>query len=461
MSCFGVNRAPTGHPMALRIAAAKHANGVVIEGWDRPSRFGMLGQCFKQGSQPRAHFDYSLLSAVAEAKVLAAIAEQIKLEVRRVLPALPRAATHWDLGPEDAVECKLTRMLVTIELKCAGVDVSSEKEVSGSAARAAATYQRGVIEMAAMCLGFTGGLEEEAFWLLAHVLEDVLGHEYLTKTPACPEYSSDRAVTAAIVAAEAPLLTARLGPRGLAEAVALLSQRCLLSGFVEVLADEPLLAFWEELLAGYCGVYPRLPLVSWVVGLVCAAESALVTELRMTPPQDFAQALCSRVCQVARGLPEGWRPLLRTQPDEFLTVKRLAEKAWQEHLSTVMHHQDCQDSPDGTAPAFEQVGALAEASGATAKSRRSPSRTSPRTGKGTPHGNAPANANGAQHFDLATDSEPGEDEGNEDEFFGTAEPSSCASTPRSETWTVRSSASTAASMCWSGRGDRVKGKFRH
>lgn len=309
LRCFWGSGEVAGHPMALRLAATK------------------------RGKQPRRQRRYSKLLEAAEAKVPVKISQQIKVEVRQALPALPRPAPQWNPGTEEVAELKLSRMLLAYEFTNAGTLASAAKEPEGWAT------SPGVTSMAAMCLGFTGGREEEAFWLLRHLIDEVLPPEYVIKSPAESACSSDRAVIASLIAAEAPLLTARLGPRALAEAVQLLSQQCLHWGFVGILADEPLLALWEELLAGRCGAYPRLPLVTWLAGLVQATEADLVTELREIAPDDFAQALCSRVCEVARVLPEGWRPLLRTPPDELHQLRRMAEEAWQEHLGAERHLQ--------------------------------------------------------------------------------------------------------------------------
>ncbi|CAK8985826.1 unnamed protein product [Durusdinium trenchii] len=129
--------------------------------------------------------------------------------------------------------------------------------------------------MAAMCLGFTAGREEEGFWIFTYLMEDVLGPEFFSRRPAMMGYHGDKAALAQLVASTMPELAERLGTAGLAECVSALAARCLLSGFVGFLSGEPLVAFWEELLANHWPDYPRLPLLLWFTGLVQHAERQL------------------------------------------------------------------------------------------------------------------------------------------------------------------------------------------
>jgi len=157
---------------------------------------------------------------------------------------------------------------------------------------------QGFSSLAAMCLGFTRGREEMAFWLLAQIVE---------------QYQGDPATVAGLLASATPCLAAALGSRALAEAAALLAERCLAHGFVGCLPDEALLELWEELLesGGGQASSPGPPL-AWLAGLAWWAEGDLVSALAAAPvsaaPDEAAALVSQRLLLLGRRLPPVARP---------------------------------------------------------------------------------------------------------------------------------------------------------
>ncbi|CAE8722091.1 unnamed protein product [Polarella glacialis] len=208
------------------------------------------------------------------------------------------------------------------------------------------TYVQGYSMMAAMCLGFTGGREEEGFWLFAYLLEDILGSDFFSQYPALVGYHGDRAAAAALVAAEAPQVAGMLGPRGLAEAISALAARCLLSGFVGFLSGEPLVALWEELLEVRAerAQFPRLTLITWLAGLVCKVEAELTSTLARAPQEEVVPTFFRIVQLAARALPDGWRPKVKVTQSRLIELRQVSQvaadayrKSQEEHHHREMH----------------------------------------------------------------------------------------------------------------------------
>eukprot|EP00927_Polykrikos_kofoidii_P035529 TRINITY_DN30098_c0_g1_i2.p1 TRINITY_DN30098_c0_g1~~TRINITY_DN30098_c0_g1_i2.p1 ORF type:complete len:405 (-),score=51.17 TRINITY_DN30098_c0_g1_i2:87-1301(-) len=294
---------------------------------------------------------YRRLVVSAEANLPCEVSQQISLDVDRTLASLPNDSGYfvWRQAPASKAEA-LTRVLFAFEWKSAASGVSGGRGAIYDASAdtllesQCPTYVQGYNFLAAMCLGFSGGCEEMGFWLFLHLMEDILGHEYTSRTPPFLGYHADRAVAVELVASEAPLLASVINDR-LAEAVSMITARCFLSGFVGFLSDEPLLALWEQLLEGRQNVYPRLPLVVWFVGLIQLAEDGLVALVRRSSAEEICPLIFQHVQKIGRSLPHGWRPTLGDKAlfpganpaapavDRRLRHYRgLAENAWRAYL---------------------------------------------------------------------------------------------------------------------------------
>mmetsp|Transcript_75493 Transcript_75493/g.221344 ORF Transcript_75493/g.221344 Transcript_75493/m.221344 type:complete len:301 (+) Transcript_75493:59-961(+) len=207
-----------------------------------PSRAAALAAAKRQQSSKPGR--YRRLAAEAKAQVPEAVAQQIRIDVARTFSGLPQpreltcqtcggTAGQWG-WEEEALEKEavLMRVLLAYELRAmrllqeqrgaSGVDGDrneEEEEEDGP------SYVQGCSFLAAMCLGFAGGSEEDCFWLLLHLLEDVLGPDFLARSPALLGYHGDRAAEAGggRLGARGPLPAVRLcglpGGRALAGAV--------------------------------------------------------------------------------------------------------------------------------------------------------------------------------------------------------------------------------------------------
>ncbi|CAE7456438.1 GRTP1 [Symbiodinium natans] len=234
------------------------------------------------------------------------------------------------------------------------------------------TYVQGCSMMAAMCLGFTAGREEEGFWLFIHLLEDVLGADFFSRQPALVGYHGDRAAVAALVALQSPSLAELMGVQSLGESISALASRCLLSGFVGFLSGPPLVAFWEELLQVRCADFPRLPLISWLAGLVHHAEGQLTSALVGLSSDEAVPVFFRTVQQAAKSLPNNWRPRVRVSQAQVLELRQISKAAAekyrmaQEALSLKeMHAKNVSASLDRTCSALLDAMKLAEGVGST------------------------------------------------------------------------------------------------
>jgi len=163
--------------------------------------------------------------------------------------------------------------------------------------------------LASMCLGYSRGQEEEGFFLLTYLNDDVLEKGY---SP-WHESVTDSAGLLALIAHEAPHLTDALGKKLLQMVAAQLALCCILPAFVGFLADEPLLALWQQLWARHCKACPHFPLLIWLVGLLHYAEDDLVHFSN-------AQAFCCHLQQLALALPDGWRPRTGASEKQLLKI---------------------------------------------------------------------------------------------------------------------------------------------
>lgn len=296
---------------------------------------------------------YQALLAEALSSVAAAVAQQIRLDVCRSFASLPQPQAgvwSWPRSTSPGVQEQqpevLFRMLVAFEWRASGL--TSAASTSGEAPSA---YVQGCSLLAAMCVGFVGGREEEAFWLLLHLLEDVLGEGFLSKSPPLLGYHGDCAAAAALAAGEAPRLLQELGPRRLQELTSVLASRCLLSCFVGFLADGPLLALWAELLEGHtrCATFPRFSLLHWLVGLVCHFEADLIIAAQCSQPEELVPILFKAVQKAARALPEAWRPTAQGfSKEQVLRARQVSELTAQGHLRS--HQERARRAPRAERP---------------------------------------------------------------------------------------------------------------
>ncbi|CAK8985778.1 Growth hormone-regulated TBC protein 1 [Durusdinium trenchii] len=385
--CFGLSgRAPEIHPAVVPIIERKR-------------------------TAPNSR-SYRALVAEAEAGgVPAAVVHQIQLDVARTFPAIPEPSGNWGWSEEAADrESCLARVLMAFECRaldslgprpqkslpmllkirrswCGPGDgdacvrtplmrhsVGGEarlwaEEVSASNSDPVPTYVQGCSMMAAMCLGFTAGREEEGFWIFTYLMEDVLGPEFFSRRPAMMGYHGDKAALAQLVASTMPELAERLGTAGLAECVSALAARCLLSGFVGFLSGEPLVAFWEELLANHWPDYPRLPLLLWFTGLVQHAER----QLQQAPSDELVPIFFRTVQSASRELPRGWRPVLPLSQPRALELRQVSQEAQekyrqlQEELNfKEMHAKQVSASLDRSAAQLADALKLASSASASA-----------------------------------------------------------------------------------------------
>eukprot|EP00439_Symbiodinium_sp_Y106_P044912 s536_g5.t1 len=370
---------------------------------------------------------YGLLLSQAEAgAVPEAVIHQIHLDVARTFPAIPAQHGDWgwpaDIAAQDRERC-LARALLASECRSAESSSPSSSKTGlpmllkirrswcGTTAADSSsstplmrrqslslgadgwavdsmptlsdpvpTYVQGCSMMAAMCLGFTAGREEEGFWLFIHLLEDVLGPDFFSRQPALLGYHGDRAAAAALVASQSPSLAELMGVQCLGESISALASRCLLSGFVGFLSGPPLVAFWEELLQVRCADFPRLPLISWLAGLVHHAEGQLASALVGLSSDEAVPVFFRTVQQAAKALPNNWRPRVRVSRAQVLELWQISKAAAEKYRSAQealslkeIHAKNVSASLDRTCSAlldamkFAEVSASA-ASGAAAES---------------------------------------------------------------------------------------------
>eukprot|EP00434_Breviolum_minutum_P026752 symbB.v1.2.023644.t3/scaffold2178.1/size86794/7 len=338
----------------------------------------------KTASVSGGHRTYKGLVAEAEAGgVPAAVIHQIQLDVSRTFPAIPSCNGQWG-WPEEISDAEregcLARVLMAFECRaldslgprpperrvpglpmllkirrswCGQTDSGNGSTNAAACERAplapmrhsvggegtaqwsrtdmsipqvgdpVPTYVQGCSMMAAMCLGFTAGREEEGFWLFAYLMEDILGPDFFSRRPAMLGYHGDKAALAQLVASTMPQLAERVGTTGLAECVSALAARCLLSGFVGFLSGEPLVALWEELLTSPWVDYPRLPLLLWFTGLVQHAER----QLQEAPGDELVPNFFRTVQAASSDLPNGWRPVLPLSVERARELQQLSSAA--------------------------------------------------------------------------------------------------------------------------------------
>lgn len=306
-------------------------------------------KCCREGGQ------YQKLAKEAPSCVPAEVLALIGIDVARSFSSLPRPrAGQWGWTPQEGEEeewqrsqsASLMRILAAFEWRAMSRLTEADDASVDSAIPAA--YVQNCSLLGAMCLGFAKGSEEEAFWLLLHVLDDILGERFLARSPPLLGYHGDCKAATVLVSKMAPHLARAAGPLRLAEFMACLSSRCLLSGFVGFLPDGPLLALWEELLDGHnnCPMFPRFPLLAWLAGLVRHVESSLVAVARRTPPEELVPILFKATQRSALALGDSWRPALHAGTTALLLEARcVSDRAAQMHLA---HHEDGGLGPPGS-----------------------------------------------------------------------------------------------------------------
>lgn len=221
---------------------------------------------------------YSVLVKEAVAVLPEALAQRIREDAEMAILVLPKPQHRESWGwPEKAglkPQTCLTNILLAYEWRVTKTSVT--KRVGASGQFDAYEYSMGLCFLAGLCFGFLCGREEEAFWLFVHVLEDIYGPAYFSRTPPLLGQQGDCAVIGLLIESRAPRLTRILGPEGMAELCALLGKHCLSCGLIGCLADDHLLTIWEQVLDRRCAAFPRLPLLAWLANLVGLCEDALI-----------------------------------------------------------------------------------------------------------------------------------------------------------------------------------------
>ncbi|CAE7276407.1 GRTP1 [Symbiodinium pilosum] len=372
---------------------------------------------------------YNVLVSQAEAGAVPdEVAHQIRLDVVRTFPAIPSPHGDWgwprDIASQDREDC-LARALLASECRSAESSRPSSPQKSGlpmllkirrswcgvtaesssstaplmrrqslslgadgwavdttpSLSDPMPTYVQGCSMMAAMCLGFTVGREEEGFWLFIHLLEDVLGADFFSRQPALVGFHGDRAAAAALVASQSPGLAELMGVHSLGESISALASRCLLSGFVGFLSGPPLVAFWEELLQVRCADFPRLPLITWLAGLVHHAEGQLASALVGLSSDEAVPVFFRTVQQAAKALPNNWHPRIRVSRAHALELRQISKAAAERYRSTQealnlkeSHAKNVSASLDRTCSALLDAMKLAEGMGSASAAAAGSSR---------------------------------------------------------------------------------------
>ncbi|CAE7799010.1 GRTP1, partial [Symbiodinium necroappetens] len=196
---------------------------------------------------------------------------------------------------------------------------------------------------------------------------DVLGPDFFSRQPALLGYHGDRAAAAALVASQSPSLSELMGVQCLGESISALASRCLLSGFVGFLSGPPLVALWEELLQVRCADFPRLPLISWLAGLVHHAESQLASALVGLSSDEAVPVFFRTVQQAAKALPNNWRPRVRVSRAQVLELRQISKAAAEKYRSAQetlslkeMHAKNVSASLDRTCSALLDAMKFAE-----------------------------------------------------------------------------------------------------
>jgi len=294
---------------------------------------------FKKHSEGPRSPPYSKVVIAAEQHVPLSVSQQISVDIPRTFSALP-SGRHGSWGwqalhstEKEAAAVKerqavLRRVLLSHEWRSMGMQSSSR---SGNDSESC-TYVQGVNLLAAMCLGFVGCREEDTFWLLQHLVEDVLGRGFFAKSPPLQKYHGDKTAAANLVSTEAPRVTSILGPQILADAVSMLAARFFLSGFVGCLSPGPLLAFWEELLSNIYDTYPRFPLLRWFAGLICHCEDDLIEIARTASEAEIGPLFFRQVQETGRKLPQNWQPSIEISFARMEELKQISMDASSEYL---------------------------------------------------------------------------------------------------------------------------------
>lgn len=321
---------------------------------------------------------YDRLTRDAENQLPASVLQQIRIDVCRTFGGLPSSiASRWawpSWMTSEEKEAILQRVLLAWELyelqkaRGGGSIVSSTwgptsfhsrlcRSGIGSQAEFVPTYVQGCSMMAAMCLGFVGGREEEGFWLFLHLLEDVLGPEFLSRYPPLIGFHGDRVAAANLVACSAPKLCELLGPKKMAEATSTLSARCFLSLFCGFIADEPLVALWEELLPmEHSSAYPRSPLLAWLAGIVQVAQDDLARTVQGAQSDEIVPMVFSRLQQVAKHLPVGWRPAVHVDEVAQQKLRKLSEDSAFAYSHSFKEQQELENHAKQVKQSLERVG---------------------------------------------------------------------------------------------------------
>jgi len=171
-------------------------------------------------------------------------------------------------------------------------------------------------------------------------MEQLLGIDYFAKTPPLLAYHGDRASLVALVTQVSPALALKMGVRRLTEATSMLAARCFLSGFTGVLADGPLIAFWEDLFENRNSICPRWPLISWLAGLIRSVEGPLIDIVAEVHEDEAVPLFFQRVQQAAAQLPEEWRPGIELSIAEMETLKITSQEASRAYAKN--YNQRCQ-----------------------------------------------------------------------------------------------------------------------
>jgi len=205
-------------------------------------------------------------------------------------------------------------------------------------------YVQGCNLLAAMCLGFSEGREEDCFWLLLHLEENVLGDEFFGGAFPLLGFHGDLAAIAHLISLEAPGLARDLGPKRLADVISAIASRCILSGFVGILPDQPLISLWEELLEGQSTYpqYPRYPLIAWMTGIVKHFETDLAQLVRSASPEELVPLLYKKVIEVAGTLEPHWKPKL-TRQDPASAARQVATLRQFADRGTQRQYEICQE----------------------------------------------------------------------------------------------------------------------
>ncbi|CAK0832308.1 unnamed protein product, partial [Prorocentrum cordatum] len=257
------------------------------------------------------------LARRADALVPAEVRAQVRMDAPRTFQALPPGCQPS--LPRHEAEARVCRVLLAFEWR------NSNAQVRGLGA----TYTQGMNYIAGMCLGLCGWSEELGFLLFARLVEDVLGLEYFCEWPPLLGYHTDVAVLPDLARVACPWLHTALGSKLFEEVIAMLAVRLLVPCFVltGALEESNLLRLWAELLvggrsesAGFLAALscsapaegvrtpPRLPLITWFVGVVGALGPEAASAAERLEAEERGMAAVSCILQGLATLPPGWHP---------------------------------------------------------------------------------------------------------------------------------------------------------